>query len=130
MHSEHFSEKELACRHCGQNQVVQDLLDALEALRAKVGRPVIVNDAYRCPVHNAAVGGVPNSQHVLGRAADIRVSGMTARELYQVAVTVPEIKGIGVDDHKQYLHVDVRETPQLAKWCYSTSGAQMPFYEA
>jgi uncharacterized protein YcbK (DUF882 family) len=128
MHSEHFSEKELACHHCGVNGVVQELLDALELLRAKLGKPIIVDDAYRCPVHNAAIGGVADSQHVLGRAADIQVKGKTARELYQIGLLVPQIKGLGVNDQKQYLHVDVRETVYLAQWCYGESGSQVPFY--
>jgi uncharacterized protein YcbK (DUF882 family) len=129
MHSEHFSERELACHHCGVNGVVQELVDALEAFRSLVEAPVVVDDAYRCPVHNLAVGGAPHSQHVLGRAADIRVKGKTARELYGVALQVPAIKGLGVDDHKQYLHLDVRLSTTLAQWCYSKKGGQIPFYE-
>ena len=36
------------------------------SLRERVGAPIIVTSGYRCPVHNANVNGVPNSQHVLG----------------------------------------------------------------
>ena len=130
MHSEHFTEAELACRHCGINGVVQSLLDAIEALRLKVGAPVIVNCAYRCPAHNTAVGGVPNSQHVLGRAADIRVAGKTSRELYELALHVSGIRGLGVSDHAGYLHLDVRESLLVARWCYSSTGGQVPWHEA
>lgn len=129
MHSEHFSEAELACHHCGQNNVRQELLNALEEFRTKVGGPVHVNDAYRCPIHNAEVGGAKNSQHVLGLAADISVEGKTARELYQIALQIPSIKGIGVDDHKQYIHVDVRTGDHVAKWCYSETGETIAWYE-
>ncbi len=130
MHSEHFSEAELACRHCGVNGVVQDLLDALEAFRAVAGAPVALNCAYRCPTHNAAVGGVPNSQHVMGRAADVHVKGKAARELYELALQVPAIKGLGVSDHDNYLHLDVRQAVEVAKWCYSDTGGQVAWYEA
>lgn len=130
MHSKHFSEAELACQHCGINAVVQDLLDALEAFRSKVGAPVFINCAYRCPIHNAAVGGVPDSQHVLGRAADIQVVGKTARELYDLALQVPTIKGLGVGDHQGYLHLDVRESLLVARWCYSDTGGVIPWHEA
>jgi zinc D-Ala-D-Ala carboxypeptidase len=129
MHSEHFSESELACHHCGVNGVVRELLDAMELLRTKVGAPVTVDDAYRCPIHNAAVGGAAGSQHILGRAADVRVAGKTARELYRLALQIPAIKGLGVDDHKQYLHLDVRQSGHLAHWCYSLSGHEIPFFE-
>lgn len=44
----------------------------LEPLRAAVGHPIVINSGYRCPALNTAVGGVANSQHMLGEAADIR----------------------------------------------------------
>lgn len=124
--SEHFSEQELACRHCGRNECTPELVEALEMLRASINRPIIVDDAYRCPEHNKAVGGVPDSQHVLGNAADIRVLGMTAAQLYFAAIRVPGIKGLGRDDHKGYVHVDVRRI--FAQWCYNTEGKQVAWY--
>lgn len=120
MHSENFSEKELACHHCGVNGVQQELLDVLETFRAAVGRPVVIDDAYRCPVHNAAVGGAPLSEHVRGIAADISVPGMTAAQLEATARRIPAIHGIGRDDHFGYIHIDTRET--AAQWCYATQG--------
>lgn len=42
----------------------------LEAVRTRLGVPVIVSSGYRCPALNAAVGGQPNSQHLTGQAAD------------------------------------------------------------
>ena len=56
------------------------------------------------------------------------VLGKTARELYEIADKIPEIGGIGVDDHKQYIHIDVREGLIVAKWCYAPAGGQIPFY--
>lgn len=130
--SEHFHALELCCPHCGRCEVTQALLDALEAFRAAVGQPVLIDSAYRCPEHNAAVGGVPNSQHVLGEAADVRVAEMTGWQLYDVAVKIPLIHGFGVDFHKNYLHIDVR-TPasagHVAKWTYLPSGGPGPWQE-
>lgn len=125
--SEHFSDKELACHHCGVNECTQPLVDGLEELRTVIGRPVIVDDAYRCPVHNAEVGGVAHSQHELGNAADIRVEGMTARQLYAAAAKIPAFHGFGVSEG-DYIHVDVRETP--AKWCYDASGREIAWRDA
>ena len=44
----------------------------LDPARRKLGKPIIVNSGFRCPLHNGRVGGVYNSQHVSGQAADIR----------------------------------------------------------
>lgn len=43
----------------------------LEPLREHFGIPVVISSGYRCPQLNKAVGGVPNSQHQKGEAADI-----------------------------------------------------------
>lgn len=126
MTSQHFTEKELSCHHCGQNHCRPELLYALETFRAAVGRPVIVDDAYRCVLHNADVGGAPNSEHLLGLAADIKVEGMTAVQLEVVATRIPIIRGIGRNDHLGYLHIDTREHP--ARWCYSQDGVYVPWY--
>lgn len=45
--------------------------EVLEPLRAHLGHPITINSGYRCPALNKAVGGVPNSFHLTGRAADI-----------------------------------------------------------
>jgi uncharacterized protein YcbK (DUF882 family) len=126
--SSHFSDAELACRHCSVNGCTQALVDALEAFRALVGKPVKVDSAYRCPEHNAAIGGAGKSEHVEGLAADIRVEGMTAVELEAAARKIPPIRGIGRDDHQQYIHVDVRPTPTLAQWCYAADGKWCGYY--
>lgn len=127
--SEHFSEKELACRHCGVNLCVSRLVDALEVLRKLVGVPITVNDAYRCAVHNAdpKVGGAADSRHVTGDAADIRISGMTPAGMYFAVLKVPAFAngGIGVAIHQGYIHVDTR--PVRARWSYDLHGKTCPW---
>ena len=125
--SEHFPDTELQCHcGCGVNDCTQALVDALEAFRAAVGHPVIVDCAYRCPAHNKVVGGVEFSRHVLGQAADVKVSGMTAADLEMIARGIPSIKGIGRADAQGYLHLDVRPDP--AQWCYNAQGRQIAYY--
>lgn len=124
----HFSKAELACHHCGVNECRQPLVDALEAFRVLVGKPVIVSSAYRCPQHNAEAGGAGRSEHVDGLAADIRVNGMTASELEVMARKIRAIRGIGRNDHEQFIHVDVRPTLTLAQWCYSSDSRWCSYY--
>ncbi len=45
--------------------------NVLDPARERLGKPIRVNSGYRCPKHNSAVGGVRNSQHMSGEAADI-----------------------------------------------------------
>lgn len=105
-----FSRSELQCRCCGRLQIDSRLLDGLEQLRRLAGTPVIVHAGYRCPQHNQAVGGVPNSEHTLGLAADIGLPGLSLQRMYELALEVPQFAqgGIGVYDGG-FLHVDVRE---------------------
>ena len=48
--------------------LVEQLLDPI---RRRYGAPIIVTSGYRCPALNTAVGGVTNSHHIVGCAADI-----------------------------------------------------------
>lgn len=43
----------------------------LDPARERLGKPITVSSGYRCPLHNATVGGVANSQHMRGEAADV-----------------------------------------------------------
>lgn len=52
----------------------------LQPLRSHFGEPVIISSGYRCPDVNKAVGGVYNSQHMKGQAADIYLGGDTEKE--------------------------------------------------
>lgn len=49
--------------------------NVLDPLREWYGKPIRVNSGYRCPALNNAVGGVANSQHLTGQAADIDTDG-------------------------------------------------------
>ena len=129
--SEHFSNQELACKHCGRNECTVALVSALESFRTILQQPILINDAYRCPEHNQAVGGVPDSQHVLGNAADIRVEGMPAAKLEQMALSSGLWGGIGRDDRRNYVHVDVRMKQigkPVARWCYDADGKTVAWY--
>lgn len=48
----------------------------LDDIRTKFGKPILISSGYRCPMLNKAVGGVVNSQHLKGLAADLVCSDM------------------------------------------------------
>ena len=111
MLSDHFAANEFACHCCGQGGTGMNprLIELLEQLRANIGGLSLhINSGYRCPSHNAEVGGVPNSQHVLGTAADVAVpDGMSFGDFQWYVDQLP-FDGIGLYPHQDFCHVDVR----------------------
>ena len=55
----------------------------LEPLRAHFAAPVIVHSGFRCAALNAAIGGSPSSQHMLGEAADLHVNGVAHEDVWE-----------------------------------------------
>lgn len=113
--SAHFSKAELACRCCGELIIDQGLLDALEQLRSLAGGEIVIRDAYRCHAHNQEVGGVSDSEHTRGQAADVGIPGLSLQHMYELALQIPSFAegGIGVYDGG-FLHLDIR--PYAARW--------------
>lgn len=135
--SPHFHRQELGC-HCGCGAALIDprLIAALETLRDQVASPVVITNAYRCPSHNRAVGGVPDSQHVLGLAADLVIPSqpsVLAMLLQAEAVPGFNAGGIGLytgeDGTTPRLHCDVR-TNGPARWGVRFGEAQIPLDDA
>ena len=113
MLSKHFKKREFACKDgCGlglaDGDVNPELVAVLEDVREHFGRPVVINSGLRCQTHNKRVGGAPRSQHLLGTAADIRVSGVNPSIVYHYLNTkYPDRYGVG--KYKNFTHIDVRE---------------------
>lgn len=53
----------------------------LQPLRDHYGQPVKISSGYRCQALNKAVGGVSNSQHMRGQAADIKITGVAPTQI-------------------------------------------------
>jgi hypothetical protein len=126
--SEHFSREEFVC-HCGCGRSIIDdrLIAALEAARGIVGAPLHITSGYRCPEHNRRVGGARKSEHMAGLAADVQCSDLAA--LYRAAITVPEIKGVGIYLRAGgWIHLDVRERP--SRWAEDEKRRKIEFDEA
>ncbi len=112
--TKNFTVREFACKDGEDKVVIDDTLGAaLQKIRDYFGKTVTINSAYRTAVHNAKVGGSPKSQHLLGKAADIRVAGVTPAMVAQYAEYIG-MGGIGLYD--SFTHVDTRASK--AKWDY------------
>ncbi len=112
--SKHFSSEEFACHcGCGYDTVDVRLLKLLEVLRVWADDVVHLNSAARCKQHNNDVGSHESSQHRLGKAADVVVTGKTPKEVFDFMNRhSPYTGGFGVYD--TFTHIDSREGK--ARW--------------
>lgn len=124
--SPHFATSEFSCRcGCGlglrPGDVCPELLELLEQVRSIAGGlPLVITSGLRCPTHNAAEGGVRDSPHTRGLAADIACAGGARRWQLLVAAVTAGARGIGVG--RTYLHLDVdRGAHRPAAWGYGSS---------
>jgi zinc D-Ala-D-Ala carboxypeptidase len=90
------------------NRLVSSVLDPV---RAKFGKPIKVSSGFRSPTLNAKVGGVSNSQHLQGLAADLQATDLKALKQAIITANAPfdqlieESKG-----NTKWLHVSVAAT--------------------
>lgn len=112
--AKNFRVKEFACQDKSDPIFISaELVEVLQDVRDYFGRAVSINSAYRNPTHNKKVGGVVNSYHLYGMAADIVVSGVPARNVYNyLCGKYPDKYGIG--RYETFTHIDVR--PIFSRW--------------
>ena len=120
--TKNFKLKEFECK-CGCDMPLEvyeniiKLAGQLQFLRDYTGRPITINSAYRCPEHNAKVGGSKTSQHLLGKAADITTQSLKPAEVYALIEELIDMGhllqgGLGLYD--TFVHYDIRKTK--ARW--------------
>ena len=108
---------------CGReipNNVLPNIIQLaknLQVLRDSLGKTISITSGYRSPQHNKKIGGAKDSQHVKGMAADIKVTGMTPKEVALVIEGLIEqgkIKQGGIGIYPSWVHYDIRGTK--ARW--------------
>lgn len=118
MLSPNFEVRELevsdtAARKNISNKATGEVLENLEALCIKILEPVRlhyrmsvkVTSGYRSPKINKLVGGVSNSQHVVGEAADFTVKGRTVKEVYEYIKNSDLPYDQLIDEYGVWVHV-------------------------
>ena len=102
-----FSPAEIACRGTGQLKLHPEALDKLQALRDRLGKPLIVRSAYRSPAHNASLkGAAPRSKHMDGTAFDIAM-GNHDPAAFEAAARAVGFLGFGYYPRSGFMHIDL-----------------------
>lgn len=119
--SPHFASTEFdcPCNNCKETLIDDHLVSRLELARNDLATSVHVNSAYRCSDYQLVLKhrgyeAAKNSQHVLGKAADIQTGVHTGPELEEAARKAG-FTSVGVG--KNWVHVDTREGHHA--WKYS-----------
>ena len=89
----------------------------LQRLRDALNRPIRINSGYRSSSHNEAIGGVKNSQHTKGKAADIVVDGLSSKRVKRAIESLileGEMLQGGIGLYDTFVHYDIRK--QRARW--------------
>ena len=112
--NKYFSKSEFECKcGCGFDEVNPKLLKVLTEIRTHFDQPVVITSGNRCEKHNKYVGGVKNSKHIKGIAADIKVKGIDPEDvLAYLDSKYSDTLGVGV--YSSWTHVDVRKFK--ARW--------------
>ncbi len=129
--SSHFTLAEANCRSGAPvppeliNNAVQ-LATNLEFLRsAFLNLPIKINSWYRTKPHNANIGGSPNSQHLLAKAADITIKDIGPEQIHsmiQLLITMGLMQEGGLGLYDSFVHYDIRGVK--ARWDLRSKGAR------
>lgn len=107
--SKNFRVREFACKDGSDPIFIDDeLVSVLQQIRDHFGKAVTITSAFRTASHNKKVGGATYSQHLYGKAADIKVSGVAPSVVADFAETLMPGTG-GIGRYSTFTHVDVRK---------------------
>ena len=108
----YWNREEFRCR-CGGKycngfpaEPSETLVQLVDDLRQRAGRPAHASSGLRCSTWNAIQGGVANSRHLSGKALDFSVEGMSGNQLLSLAQSDPRTRYAYIIDGV-WVHVDV-----------------------
>ncbi len=112
-----FTAREFICSGCGEEGIKDDLVFHLQMAHdmLPIHRVMVITSGYRCEAHNEAVGGLKDSAHKKGLAADIKCEDTLLRFLLLKALLKVGFKRIGI--YKNFIHADLDGSkPQGVIW--------------
>ena len=116
--AEHITENEYKCKCCSNYPPDFDiddipvpyeiLFDSFKAIREAWDKPIRITSGYRCPMHNAMVGGKVLSVHMFGLALDLDCKDID--EVYDldelIEDTAPDLRRGRYTDLGSFIHID------------------------
>ena len=126
----YFTEAELCC-HCNQRAegryddcpvhgVQEEAAAFIDRVREIIGRPVVLNCAFRCKQHNAdQEGSAKNSAHIMGAAFDVRA--LSGREKFEVIDAALKAGGTRFGTYKTFVHIDIGDQMEGKENAYGES---------
>ena len=117
-----FQPHEFVCPESGENHMQERFMLKLDKARGISGVPYVITKGggYRSPAYNANIGGVEDSAHVWGLAADIAAASSERRFHIMRGLILAGFRRIGVSYDGQFIHADDDDTkPQDVMWGYT-----------
>ena len=120
--TKNFSKEEFDCSDGSEMNIaiyhnMVKVANQLQILRNYIGKPITINSGYRSEEYNASIGGAKNSQHIMGRAADIVVKGMSPLAVHttiELLIEKGDMLQGGLGLYDSFVHYDIRGTK--ARW--------------
>ena len=123
--SKNLSRWEFACKdNCGQDTIDSELITVLQETRDHFNRlygrsigdiPLLPSSGNRCPIYNKLKEGEEDSKHLISKACDFRMPGISVVEIYNyLNRKYPNKYGLGLYIKDGFVHLDVRSNK--ARW--------------
>ena len=124
--SEHFTLEELTRSEVAERKGLDNTPNAsevsnlirlaglLEEVRALLNKPILLNSGFRSKAVNDSVGSRDSSQHRIGCAADIRVPGMTPKQVVEACIEANIGYDQIIEEFGSWTHISVPNTASTA----------------
>jgi uncharacterized protein YcbK (DUF882 family) len=121
--SEHFTLEELTRSEVAERKGLDNTPNAsevanlvrlaglLEEVRALLNKPILLNSGFRSKAVNDSVGSKDTSQHRIGCAADIRVPGMTPKQVVEACIEANIGYDQIIEEFGSWTHISVPDSP-------------------